>query len=135
MEGEGEGLGNRDGTGLSRLLEACRRVHTECRGTTKRPLQDGCGPAGQSERGVRDRMANQNALSTRLLFLNLRARWGHNITRREKEDLIIVNGDIFAQRVASFSLCRSLRFIPSHLASHICSICSIFSNLSLSLFS
>lgn len=78
-------MGNRDGTGLSRLLEACRRVYTEYRGTTKRPLQDGCGPAGQSERGVRDRTANQNALSTRLLFLNLRARQGHNITMRETE--------------------------------------------------
>lgn len=83
--GEGWGIARGDGMGLSRLLEACRRVHIECRGTTKRPLQDGCGPAGQSERGVRDRTANQNALSTRLLFLNLRARRGHNITRRETE--------------------------------------------------
>lgn len=80
-----EGVGDRDGTGLSRLPEACRRVHTERRGTTKRPLQDGCGPASQSERGARDRSANRDAPSTRLLFLNLRARRGHNITRRETE--------------------------------------------------
>lgn len=31
------------------------------RGTTKRPLQDGCGPAGQSESGAGDWSANQDA--------------------------------------------------------------------------
>jgi len=82
-EREEGGLGNRDSTGLSRLPEAC--THRACRGTTKRPLQDGCGPTGQSERGARDRSANQDAPSTRLLFLNLRARRRHNITRREME--------------------------------------------------
>lgn len=55
------------------------------RGTTKRPLQDGCGPAGQSESGAGDWSANQDALSTGLLFLNLLVRRGHNITRRETE--------------------------------------------------
>lgn len=78
-------------------------------------MQDGCGPAGQSERRVAHRSANQTAPSTRLLFLNLRARRGHNITSAgRKEGLVIVNGDIF---VWECRLSSSLLLPPTSLAS------------------